>query len=539
MLYATCTGHTRATNPRFTGTQAAAFQQLGGAVPWTTLQDFSQPENLLENSQRRLIFLKELCEKDGVLRKYQGYATWVSNLGIFFTHFFDGHTPHVYQDSFNRHGLAASPFRGSEPNFSGAIRNATGARDAVLMKTLGFIFGLGASGRPFDLKHWAAYGKDPIKIRSGEQLAVKDWYSARRFVALAQDVDMYDNALVFMHDPVNPRHLIKRSGKFTIPPHISQRLRCLPEVTSMVKQMSVAPDDTELGGSEEWKAGLTADPHAATLNDPYYIAAQMQIGDQENGFRFRPVDSIIMGSNYNEAMGYWAALFAHAFRIPPGNLPGIGRVNKRTRVAAMQFANYCVRPQILLPGWVELTRKPLTRTERGPWNWILEKINLDGKERFLRKELLRFHAPALLTYFYKLQSNSRFFRMGRGREDGRLAPPDRFSSRFPNLEFHSRCGYRQFGWPYTKFHGQDKKISYLDELFSFLVHDGEKLDTSRRHYLKTYVGLAEIAAACDALGSRLNLPHGRGGPTTVFHPNVEFYPRPVGFNHWKGRVMLD
>ncbi len=439
------------------GSNEAYYKRLETKAPETVrnkrlLHGHSTPERSYRHSEN---FLSHIESGVKNRTKWNDIIDTIMNLSVCLTTFFTA-------DKGRLIGTVGKSF--SSPQFRGKdvdTGGATACWDAVHQRTTGFVFFLGHFGMPTDLKHRAGYGRDLLK---GSTPKTETSYSQRRMVCLDIDLDLYKDSLVMIHDAVWPRHLLSKlvgTGR---------------KVEGQTLDGEVILEDVGKRKTHEAVKDINAivpkkyDPHLALKSDKYFRAKKIIVTNKRTNYRMAiyPRNSVISGSHYRYCVALEAVRFAQLLGKSPASLKNLEDL--------ISHVNYWVRPQVLIPGKVDLPGA------NGDELKIWENLSkyMGGKDMTSTKEFLKAHYKMVGKEWQKMGGMS-------SRITGTYYKPLR-NKKGKAYRPHSTAGFRRFGWPLDKYG----------------TIDARTWDT-RSSYVIMWNGLPELAALSAACGTEITL----------------------------------
>lgn len=445
----------------------AAFEYLGDGGKGL-LRRHATPEGSLKSSQTYIRDLFIELGGESEVNKWKGVIEKVQRLTVCLTHLFSG-----------KKGVWLG--KGLQSRLMLGIKEATGTGywDDVHQKTAGFLFFLGHFGHPFDLKHLSVYGKE--STFPGWHDGQGESYAQRRFVCLDADASLYATGLVMIHDAVWPRHLMGKSKA-----KVGVECEAIYEdVNSGVRLFGELPTL----GSKDY------DPHQATDKNDYIRAEVLHLRCNSRTTRLRPLDSVVAGCCFRQAVALEVVRFATLLGKAPQSLDDYGKL--------ILFINEWIRPQVMLPWQVAVPE-------------VKDVQSFDLWSRLPKPESSSEVDGYLVDHYKKVGEDWQpLLRLSSRKVDSELENQAPFKSPYYQGKNRppARGGLRAFGWPRQKYARKDVRT------IGAPLSDTLKATGDRSEYQTLWNGLPELVAYSAFHHAEVTLDRSAvGKPSTVIHP---------------------
>jgi hypothetical protein len=449
-----------------------AFQRLGAGNTGLLRRHFT-PAGSLQSSQTYIWELFIALGGESELIKWKSVTDKVKQLTVCLTHLFS-----AKKGAWLGRGLLSRLRLG--------ITEATGTGywDDVHQKTSGFLFMLAHFGHPFDLKHLSVYGKE--SLFSGWYPEQGESYAQRRFVCLDEDVGLYESGLVMIHDAVWPRHLMGTSKA-------REGVSCEAIYENVNTGVRLFGELPKLGRRDY-------DPHQATQSNDYIRAEVLRLQRGTQTTEIRPLDSIVAGSCFREAVSLEVVRFATLLGKAPSSLNDWGTL--------IPFINEWIRPQAMLPWEV-----------RVPGNENVQGFDLWGMLPFEENESPEDVERYLIEHYKKVGNEWQpLLGLSSRKVGGRFETELPFQAPYYRAQQRqaAKGGLRAFGWPKQKYARKDVRT------IGAKMTDVQNATGERSEYQGLWNGLPELAAYSASLKKDVELDRRRAGRTsTIIHPFEE------------------
>lgn len=384
----------------------------------------------------------------------------------------------------------------------------TGMGDDLHQRTAGFTFFLGHFGTPTDLKHMTVYGQENKFDVWRRNMERDHAYAQRRYVCLDADLDLYRQGLVMIHDAVWPRHLLKNLtrnspwGNVSIEPYFEDVNTQIKYNIDSFKQ-KIDPNSRE--------GEIRYDPHTIKTNQQYIRAESLRVSCQNTGqtIEIRPLDSVVRGSHCRMAIALEMVKFA--------NLLGLQPTKFQQPKDFLDFLNYWIRPQVMIPGKIPL---PGCYDDVDIWKILSGNGDVEKAKKFLYTfyKMVDGRWKRMLSLSSRLDKNGTY-------DKGRLNPKTGAKNRA-----HSSDGFRKFGWPKDKYERMDVRT-----IMEPMYKKGPLATGKRSEYRGVWNGLPELAAFSASEGKEITLKRSDVKPNTIIVPYKKIGQQGMNFS-WDNGV---